>query len=113
MSLTLTIKILMVRVDQLKLKLFWLLLGRRAYTDGLQLDKIGLETDKFGRVEINDHFETKVAGVYAIGDVIKGPMLALKAEEKRIACAEHIVGEAGPLPTATSQSSPSLSLLFF
>lgn len=69
--------------------------GRRAFTDGLQLDKIGLETDKFGRVETNEHFETKVPGVYAIGDVIKGPMLAHKAEEEGIACVEHILGEGG------------------
>ena len=69
--------------------------GRRAYTDGLQLDKINLETDKFGRVETNEHFETKVSGVYAIGDVIKGPMLAHKAEEEGIACVEHIIGEGG------------------
>lgn len=69
--------------------------GRRAYTDGLQLEKIGLETDKFGRVETNDHFETKIPGVFAIGDVIKGPMLAHKAEEEGIACVEHILGEGG------------------
>ena len=69
--------------------------GRRAFTEGLQLDKIGLETDKFGRVETNEHFETIIPGVYAIGDVIKGPMLAHKAEEEGIACVEHIVGEGG------------------
>jgi dihydrolipoamide dehydrogenase len=69
--------------------------GRRAFTDGLQLDKINLETDKFGRVETNEHFETKIPGVYAIGDVIKGPMLAHKAEEEGIACVEHILGEGG------------------
>ena len=69
--------------------------GRHAYTDGLQLDKIGLLTDKFGRVETNDHFETIVPGVYAIGDVIKGPMLAHKAEDEGIACVENILGEGG------------------
>jgi dihydrolipoamide dehydrogenase len=69
--------------------------GRHAFTEGLQLDKIGLETDKYGRVETNDHFETKVPGVYAIGDVIKGPMLAHKAEEEGIACVEHILGQGG------------------
>jgi dihydrolipoamide dehydrogenase len=71
--------------------------GRHAFTDGLQLDKIGLETDKFGRIETNEHFETKVPGVFAIGDVIKGPMLAHKAEEEGIACVEHIIGEGGHL----------------
>ena len=69
--------------------------GRHAYTEGLQLDKIGLEVDKYGRVETNDHFETKVKGVFAIGDAIKGPMLAHKAEEEGIAAVEHIVGEGG------------------
>lgn len=69
--------------------------GRRAFTDGLQLEKIGLSTDKYGRVETNEHFETKIPGVYAIGDVIKGPMLAHKAEEEGVACVEHIVGEGG------------------
>jgi len=75
--------------------------GRHAYTEGLQLDKIGLETDKFGRVETNDHFETKVKGVFAIGDVIKGPMLAHKAEEEGLACIEHIVGEGGHINYST------------
>lgn len=69
--------------------------GRRAFTDGLQLDKIGLTTDKYGKVETNEHFETAVKGVFAIGDVIKGPMLAHKAEEEGIACVEHIIGEGG------------------
>lgn len=69
--------------------------GRKPYTDGLKLDRIGLETDKFGKIETNDHFETKVKGVFAIGDVIKGPMLAHKAEEEGIACVEHILGEGG------------------
>jgi len=61
----------------------------------LQLEKVGLTIDKFGKVETNDHFETKVKGVYAIGDAIKGAMLAHKAEEEGIACVENILGEAG------------------
>lgn len=69
--------------------------GRRAFTAGLQLDKAGLTTDKFGRVEINDHWETKVKGIYAIGDVVKGAMLAHKAEEEGIAAVERILGQAG------------------
>ena len=69
--------------------------GRHAFTEGLQLDKVGLETDKYGRIETNEHFETKAKGVFAIGDVIKGPMLAHKAEEEGIACVEHIIGEGG------------------
>jgi dihydrolipoamide dehydrogenase len=69
--------------------------GRRAFTEGLQLDKAGLTTDKYGKVEVNDHWETKVKGIYAIGDVIQGPMLAHKAEEEGIAAVERILGEAG------------------
>ena len=69
--------------------------GRRAFTQGLQLDKAGLVADKYGRVETNDHLQTKVPGIWAIGDVIKGAMLAHKAEEEGIACVENIIGEAG------------------
>lgn len=57
--------------------------------------------DKYGKIEINDHFETKIPGVYAIGDVIKGPMLAHKAEEEGIACVEHIIGEGGHVNYST------------
>jgi dihydrolipoamide dehydrogenase len=69
--------------------------GRRPYTDGLQLAKAGLEADKFGRVDTNDHWQTKTDNIYAIGDVIKGPMLAHKAEEEGIAAVEHIIGQGG------------------
>jgi dihydrolipoamide dehydrogenase len=54
-----------------------------------------LKTDKYGKIETNEHFQTDIAGVYAIGDVIKGPMLAHKAEEDGIAAVEHIIGEGG------------------
>lgn len=69
--------------------------GRRAFTQGLQLEKAGLTADKYGRVETNDHLQTKVPNIWAIGDVIKGAMLAHKAEEEGIACVENIIGEAG------------------
>ena len=69
--------------------------GRWANTDGLGLDKIGLETNKRGQIEVNEHFETSVPGVYAIGDVIPGLMLAHKAEEEGIACVEHIATGVG------------------
>ena len=69
--------------------------GRRAFTAGLQLDKVGIPTDKMGRVETNDHWQTVVPNIYAIGDVIKGAMLAHKAEEEGIAAVESILGEAG------------------
>jgi dihydrolipoamide dehydrogenase len=69
--------------------------GRRPFTDKLRAREIGINLDKVGRVEINDHFQTNVANIYAIGDVVKGPMLAHKAEEEGIACVEHIAGKGG------------------
>lgn len=69
--------------------------GRKPYTDGLGLDDIGIERDSKGRIAVNDHFETSVAGVLAIGDVIAGPMLAHKAEDEGVAVAEIIAGQAG------------------
>ncbi|MFT5434483.1 MAG: dihydrolipoamide dehydrogenase [Myxococcota bacterium] len=65
--------------------------GRKPYTESLGLETMGIALDKRGRVEVNDHFETSAPGVFAIGDVIKGPMLAHKAEEEGIACVEYIV----------------------
>lgn len=67
--------------------------GRHAYTDGLNLDAVGIPTDDRGRVEVNEHLQTKVANIYAIGDVIKGAMLAHKAEEEGVFVAETIAGE--------------------
>jgi dihydrolipoamide dehydrogenase len=69
--------------------------GRRAFTGGLNLDAIGLKPDERGQIAINDHFESAVKGVYAIGDVVRGPMLAHKAEDEGVAVAEIIVGQAG------------------
>ena len=66
--------------------------GRRAYTDGLGLDAIGLGTDNRGRVEVGHDFQTAVEGVYAIGDVIAGAMLAHKAEEEGVVCVELMHG---------------------
>lgn len=68
-----------------------LAVGRRPYTDGLGLETVGVEVDSRGRISVDAHFRTAAAGVYAIGDVIAGPMLAHKAEEEGIACVEHIV----------------------
>ena len=67
--------------------------GRKAYTDGLGLKNIGIETDDRGRIEVDEHLQTKVPGIYAIGDVIKGAMLAHKAEEEGVFVAEHMAGE--------------------
>lgn len=69
--------------------------GRRPYTDGLNLERLGIQKDKLGRVEVDDHFRTAVPNVYAIGDAINGPMLAHKAEEEGIAAIEIIAGHAG------------------
>jgi dihydrolipoamide dehydrogenase len=64
--------------------------GRKANTDNLGLENVGVATDRLGRIEVNDHFETPTKGIYAIGDVIRGPMLAHKAEDEGSACAERI-----------------------
>ncbi|MBN2358436.1 MAG: dihydrolipoyl dehydrogenase [Deltaproteobacteria bacterium] len=69
--------------------------GRRAYTDGLGLEAIGLALEAGGKIAVDGQFCTSVAGVYAIGDVIAGPMLAHKAEEEGIALAELIAGQPG------------------
>lgn len=69
--------------------------GRRPYTEGLGLEAIGLSLEAGGRVPVNDHLQTPVAGVWAIGDVVRGPMLAHKSEEEGIAVAEWIAGKAG------------------
>lgn len=67
--------------------------GRKPYTDGLNLDKIGVALDERGRVTVNAHFQTSVANIYAIGDIIAGPMLAHKAEEEGVALAEILAGQ--------------------
>lgn len=69
--------------------------GRKPYTEGLNLSKIGIKKDNKGCVEVNKKFQTAVKNIYAIGDVIKGPMLAHKAEEEGIAVAEIIAGQSG------------------
>jgi dihydrolipoamide dehydrogenase len=69
--------------------------GRKPNTDGLGLEAIGLEVNKRGQIETDHDFRTKVDGVWAIGDVIPGPMLAHKAEDEGIACAENIAGQTG------------------
>lgn len=69
-------------------------IGRVAYTDGLGLENIGITVDEKGKkVPVNEHLETSVKGVYAIGDVVKGAMLAHKAEDEGVYVAEHIAGQ--------------------
>jgi dihydrolipoamide dehydrogenase len=70
-------------------------IGRRPNTDGLDLAKAGLETNKRGQVEVDHDFKTSVPGIYAIGDVVPGPMLAHKAEDEGIAVAEILAGQIG------------------
>jgi len=67
--------------------------GRRPYTDGLGLEAVGVARDESGRVIVDDGFATNIPGIYAIGDVIRGPMLAHKAEEEGIAVAERLAGQ--------------------
>ena len=69
--------------------------GRKPYTEGLNLTKVGVKKDNKGRIEVNKKLQTSVENIYAIGDVIKGPMLAHKAEEEGIAVAEILAGQAG------------------
>ena len=69
--------------------------GRKPYTEKLNIEKIGVNLDKKGKIKVNKNFETSVKNIYAIGDVIDGPMLAHKAEEEGIAVAELIAGQSG------------------
>jgi len=70
-------------------------IGRVPYTEGLGLEEAGVKKDNRGRVMVDDHFATNVPGIYAIGDVIAGPMLAHKAEDEGVAVAEILAGQAG------------------
>jgi dihydrolipoamide dehydrogenase len=69
--------------------------GRKPYTEGLGLETAGVVMDGHGRVHIDDHFRTNIPGIYAIGDVVAGPMLAHKAEDEGVAVAEILAGQAG------------------
>lgn len=81
------------KAEQVKADVVLMCVGRKAYTDGLGLDAVGVETDERGRVKTGKHFETNVKGIYAIGDVIAGPMLAHKAEDEGVILAEMIDGQ--------------------
>jgi len=80
-------------VQEIKADYCLVAIGRRAYTDNLGLENVGIKTDDRGRVEVNGHLETNVPGIYAIGDVVKGAMLAHKAEEEGVFVAETIAGQ--------------------
>jgi dihydrolipoamide dehydrogenase len=68
-------------------------IGRQPYTEGLGLESVGVRLDNRGRIEVDDHFATNVPGIFAIGDVIRGPMLAHKAEEEGSVCVERLAGQ--------------------
>src|SRR5437762_2313996 len=69
--------------------------GRKPFSEGLGAEKAGVELDEKKRIKTDKYFKTNVDGIYAIGDVIAGPMLAHKAEDEGIACVEHIAGKDG------------------
>jgi dihydrolipoamide dehydrogenase len=69
--------------------------GRRPVTKNIGLEELGIQTDKMGRIVVDEHFQTAVPSIFAIGDAIDGPMLAHKAEEEGVACVENLAGFAG------------------
>src|SRR2546421_5411500 len=69
--------------------------GRKPFSEGVGAEKVGVEFDEKKRIKVDEHFKTKIDGIYAIGDVIAGPMLAHKAEDEGIACVERIAGKDG------------------
>ena len=81
--------------DTLEADIVLVAIGRRPRLDGVDVETLGLALDDRGRVVIDDHYRTNVPGLYAIGDIVTGPMLAHKAEEEGVACAELIAGKAG------------------
>ena len=81
--------------EKLKTDVVLVAVGRRAYTDGLGLAKIGVALDERKRIKTDPHFKTSVDGIYAIGDVIAGPMLAHKAEDEGMILAEMLAGQSG------------------
>ncbi|MCA3599403.1 MAG: dihydrolipoyl dehydrogenase, partial [Methylobacterium sp.] len=80
--------------EEVKADVVLVAIGRRPNTEGLGLEAVGVAMER-GRVTIGDHFETNVPGIYAIGDVVRGPMLAHKAEDEGVAVAEILAGRAG------------------
>jgi dihydrolipoamide dehydrogenase len=83
------------QLDTLECDRVLLAVGRRPHTTGLGLERVGVELDEQGRVAVDGQFRTSAAGIYAIGDLVAGPMLAHKAEEEGVAVAELLAGKAG------------------
>lgn len=83
------------KAEEISADIVLLAIGRRPYVEGLGLAEIGIARDERGRIKTDEHYATSIAGIYAIGDVIAGPMLAHKAEEEGVALAEILAGQAG------------------
>jgi len=83
------------KAEEMEADVLLVCVGRRPYTDNLGLEEVGIERDDRGRVPVNSRFQTVLPNIYAIGDVIQGPMLAHKAEDEAIICCEGMVG--GPV----------------
>ncbi len=81
--------------EKLSAEVVLMAIGRKAYTAGLGLEKVGVKVDDRGRIDVDEFFETSVEGIYAVGDVIKGPMLAHKAEDEGVVLAEMLAGQSG------------------
>jgi len=81
--------------DEIEADVVLVAVGRVPYTEGLGLEDAGVQIDNKRRIIVDDHFRTNVDGIYAIGDVVRGPMLAHKAEDEGVAAAEIIAGKAG------------------
>jgi dihydrolipoamide dehydrogenase len=82
------------KIEEIKADVVLVAIGRKPYSEGLGLDKVGVAMDR-DFITTDDELQTSVAGIYAIGDVIGGPMLAHKAEEEGVAVAEHLAGQSG------------------
>jgi dihydrolipoamide dehydrogenase len=82
------------KIEEIKADVVLVAIGRKPYSEGLGLDKVGVAMDR-DFITTDDELQTNVAGIYAIGDVIGGPMLAHKAEEEGVAVAEHLAGQSG------------------
>lgn len=81
--------------EKVKADVVLMAIGRKPYTEGLGLENVGVKLDDRGRIETDEFFETSVEGIFAIGDVIKGPMLAHKAEDEGVVLAEILAGQSG------------------
>ncbi|MGH1376296.1 MAG: dihydrolipoyl dehydrogenase [Alphaproteobacteria bacterium] len=81
--------------EKIKADVVLMAIGRKPYTEGLGLENVGVKLDERGRIATDEFFETSVEGIYAIGDVIAGPMLAHKAEDEGVVLAEMLAGQSG------------------